>query len=308
MNPFEEFLRRMFMQSAEPSGPTQQAQKKITKIEDRAKIYRDLIESPYVTDTLKIKSHVGPVLDNPAVYGEYDPSFNRINYNLDAPILADMPQGAYPADTYTARNVLTHETGHEKQELSPENFPAWASMYAPQFFADIPENARMSLRDIKKTKFSRADPDKRSPYRTGAVNIDIQNRLIDEPGRFLGFQLGRKERKMTPSEVAAFEALSPYYMFAGRSAIEPTRVIGTDAERFAQAFTNAIDFLARTSANTKGYRELIGRYEGNTPGMGGIVADLLERNPIYSDHPLHGLIRSNFLKEKKNATKSRKNP
>jgi len=88
-------------------------------------------------------------------------------------------------------------------------------------------------------------------------------------------------------------------MFAGRSIWDSGRAIGDSSERFAQAFTNAADFLSPTSADTTGYRQLLGRYEGNTPGMGGIVADLLERNPIYSNHPLHGLIRSSLPKEKK---------
>lgn len=299
MNPFEEFLRRLFMQRA---GPLQSTQEKLTRAPDIGKAYEIVAQSPYYRDTLGIKSNVSAMLDDPSVYGSYTPDLSTINYNVGAPIFTSMPQGAYPADSYTARNVLTHEGGHEQQRLFPDNFPTWKAMTTPAFFANVPKNVGIKFEDLKKTKFSRADPDKFDPYGYDVVNIDMQNKTIDNPSRLFGiFQrfASRNKRNMTPAEVAAFEALSPYYMFAGRSSGNLERVIGTDEERFAQAFTNAADFLSRTSSDTKGYRELLGKYEGNTPGMGGIVADLLARNPIYSNHPLHNLIRSASAKEKK---------
>lgn len=73
-------------------------------------------------------------------------------------------------------------------------------------------------------------------------------------------------------------AVSPYYR-------------ENPSEAFAQAFTNAAGFLSETGADTTGYREKLGRYEGNTPGAGAIVRDLFTANPIYKKHPLKGLIR-----------------
>ena len=73
-------------------------------------------------------------------------------------------------------------------------------------------------------------------------------------------------------------AISPYYR-------------ENPSEAFAQSFVNASDYLSKTAADTTGYREKLGQYEGNTPGAGAIVRDLFVGNPIYKNHPLKGLIR-----------------
>lgn len=73
-------------------------------------------------------------------------------------------------------------------------------------------------------------------------------------------------------------AISPYYR-------------ENPSEAFAQSFVNASDYLSKTAADTAGYREKLGQYEGNTPGAGAIVRDLFVGNPIYKNHPLKGLIR-----------------
>lgn len=62
-------------------------------------------------------------------------------------------------------------------------------------------------------------------------------------------------------------------------------------EGFAQAYTNATSFLSETAADTSGFRGRLGEYEGNTPGVGSIVRDLLMRKPVYGKHPLKTVIR-----------------
>jgi hypothetical protein len=61
-------------------------------------------------------------------------------------------------------------------------------------------------------------------------------------------------------------------------------------EGYAQAFKNAFNFLGETARDTEmDYRKLAGDLEGNTPGMGMIVQDLMKR-PIFAKHPLQGKI------------------
>ena len=73
-------------------------------------------------------------------------------------------------------------------------------------------------------------------------------------------------------------AVSPYYR-------------ENPSEAFAQSFVNASDYLSKAAADTAGYREKLGAYEGNTPGAGAIVRDLLLGNPKYAQHPLRKVIR-----------------
>ena len=296
MNPFEEFLRRLFLQGAGPKAGTET----LTSSSEIDRLYKSIAKSPYFRDTLGVSSNVFPISDRPSLYGSYNPSMGGIGYNVSAPLPISMRSDQYPADTPTARNVLTHEGAHEIEDLPggvERNFPSWSAVNRPDFYSHIlEENINKSIpREAFKSGFARRDES--SPL---DVLVDLANEKIEDRSKFLGFEMPfRRERKMTPSEKQAFETLSPYYMFAGPSVWDSRKVIGSPSESFAQAFTNAADFLSRTSADTTGYRQLLGRYEGNTPGMGGIVADLLERNPIYSNHPLHGLIRSSLPKEKK---------
>lgn len=82
----------------------------------------------------------------------------------------------------------------------------------------------------------------------------------------------------TERERTARELLSPY----GQTSPE---------EAMAQAYVNATTFLSETAPDTAGFRQRIGALEGNTPGMGGIVRDLLKNQSIYRQHPLRGVIR-----------------
>lgn len=83
---------------------------------------------------------------------------------------------------------------------------------------------------------------------------------------------------MTPREKEARVTLSEY----GQS--DPD-------EALAQAYTNAAAFLSETAPDTAGFRQRLGELEGNTPGMGSIVRDLLTARPIYQKHPLKKVIR-----------------
>lgn len=61
-------------------------------------------------------------------------------------------------------------------------------------------------------------------------------------------------------------------------------------EAYAQAFKNAFNFLSETALKPDmDYRKFAGDLEGNTPGMGLIVQDLMKR-PIFAKHPLQGKI------------------
>lgn len=66
-------------------------------------------------------------------------------------------------------------------------------------------------------------------------------------------------------------------------------------EMKAQAFVNAFRYLSETAKDPQlDFRRLAGDLEGNTPGMGMIVQDLIKL-PLYQNHPL----RAFFLQEKK---------
>lgn len=84
--------------------------------------------------------------------------------------------------------------------------------------------------------------------------------------------------KMTAREEDARMALSQY----GQTSPD---------EALAQAYTNAVSFLSETAPDTTGFRQRLGELEGNTPGMGSIVRDLLRARAVYKNHPLKGAIR-----------------
>jgi hypothetical protein len=95
----------------------------------------------------------------------------------------------------------------------------------------------------------------------------------------------------TPREEEALYALNPYG-FDWRKGPGYRQAEGSSpAEGFAQAYTNAVEFLSETAPDTTGFREKLGQYEGNTPGAGAIVRDLLSAKGIYAKHPLKRAIR-----------------
>jgi hypothetical protein len=60
-------------------------------------------------------------------------------------------------------------------------------------------------------------------------------------------------------------------------------------EGYAQAFTNAYDYLDKTrrDPSMEYARSLAGEYEATTPGMGSIITELLKEK-TYANHPLQG--------------------
>ena len=60
-------------------------------------------------------------------------------------------------------------------------------------------------------------------------------------------------------------------------------------EGYAQAFTNAYDYLDKTrrDPSMEYARSLAGEYEATTPGMGSIITELLKEK-TYANHPLRG--------------------
>jgi hypothetical protein len=71
----------------------------------------------------------------------------------------------------------------------------------------------------------------------------------------------------------------------------------SSSEAYAQAFRNAFNFLAETARDPKmDYRKFAGDLEGNTPGMGMIIQDLMKL-PIFAKHPLQGQIFTEVKKK-----------
>jgi hypothetical protein len=122
----------------------------------------------------------------------------------------------------------------------------------------------------------------------------MQDKTSLQPRKLMGvLPFGESFQPMPQSEVKAIQALDPYYTIGQlrRGGFGDLYAATDPDESFAQAFTNAAGFLSETGADTTGYREKLGRYEGNTPGAGAIVRDLLRGRPIYNRHPLKGVIR-----------------
>ncbi len=68
--------------------------------------------------------------------------------------------------------------------------------------------------------------------------------------------------------------------------IDPYYRDNPDEEKYAQAFVNAYRYLTDTAKDPKmDYRGYLGKLEGNTPGTGDIVLDLL-KTKLFQKHPL----------------------
>jgi hypothetical protein len=245
--------------------------------------YAGVAKSPYFRDTLGVKSPVGTTLAGGNTFAYYDPRSKGIFVNVSKPVESRNSEQT-PAGSRTARNVLTHEGAHALYAENPEAFPSYNAVRRPTFSTS---SDAVSLRDGSPLGVVRSHQGD-DPQR-GRTTFDVPNRNITEQIPIM-FGMGRKNvtRSMTPSEQEALRALDRYYMLGGLRGNE----IATDPdESFAQAYTNAANFLSETASDTTGFRERLGRYEGNTPGAGGIVRDLLIGRPIYGKHPLKGVIR-----------------
>ena len=254
------------------------------RIAQTARAYSEIAKSPYFLDTLGVKSPVAAdLMGETGLYGYYDPRRDAIFVNPGQPV-EKMSRGGAPADDRTARQVLTHEGAHALDK--EEDFPSFYSVNRPLFRALYDKEKGVVFKDALKS----SDIQRVMPNRT-IDRFNMQDKTSLQPKTFFGIPYGEGFQPMPPSEAKAIQALSPYYAIGGISAKDPDRAITDPSESFAQAYTNAAEFLSQTAGDTTGFREKLGRYEGNTPGAGAIVRDLLTGRSIYKQHPLKGVIR-----------------
>ena len=144
---------------------------------------------------------------------------------------------------------------------------------------------------MRRTIFANTEHDPRMYPMGGATPADTpseRNILTHEIGHMYGKSAfpsmqapliaPKPTGPLSPREEEARAMLSPYGQTSRNEAL-------------AQAYANAAGFLSETAGDTTGFREKLGQYEGNTPGAGSIVRDLLTARPIYQHHPLRGVIR-----------------
>lgn len=256
-------------------------------IADVAREYKNVAASPYFRDTLGVKQSVLPeYMGSSGPYGYYAKKRDYIGFNPDKPV-DDAPSGGPLAGDRTPRQVLTHEGAHALD--NKEMFPSYYSVERPTFRVPFPNNDKAVIiaNALKSPMVQRVMPD-------GSVNqFNMENKTSGQPRKLMGIlPHGTSYQPMLSSEVKAIQALDPYYAIGGVYSGMGGPYAGTNpGESFAQAFTNAAGFLSETAADTTGYREKLGRYEGNTPGAGAIVRDLLMGNQIYKNHPLKKSIK-----------------
>jgi hypothetical protein len=238
---------------------------------------KGMAKSPFVRDTLNgatgnhyLHEKVRPAELQDGMFGEARPNRNEAWINTGK---ADWLQsGDTPAGTRNLRNTVIHESSH----LVPDPkaaFPSYAAVNRPDLWFD----------GMGKGTVVRGGQD---------GSLDSRNETIDlKSGRVKNGPSGNGMfPKVAPSEVAAFKALDPYYRQGKQSRMDGGRT-EYEGESFAQAFTNAMGFLEENAQGvTPSYRERIGQLEGNTPGAGQILQDLL-RKPIYANHPLRKVIK-----------------
>ena len=254
----------------------------------------DVANSPYFRDTLGVKNLVG-VSDNDleGTNAYYDRDLKTIVANKSAKLAAPDPRKT-PADNRTAKNILTHEGGHALTDEGYEQFPSYAAVGRPNF--TTPFSGSFSMVDGKPPAIVTRETSEDKKAGRKATTFDRDKNTVTEPGppRWHMQRGYMKERAMLTSEARAMGALDKYYAFATPVENNYTKkqyVISNPREAFAQAYTNAAGFLSETANDTTDFRNKIGRYEGNTPGAGAIVLDLLKGNPIYKNHPLKSIIR-----------------
>jgi hypothetical protein len=269
-------------------APAPQPAKPVVRSPDAvASEYESVARSPYFRDTLGVKQSVLPdYMGKNSTYGYYNPELNFIAFNPEQPV-EDAPSGGPLAGDRTPRQVLTHEGAHALD--SKDKFPSYYSVNRPTFRVPVQSGKAVAIADaLKSPSVMRMMPDK------SVDELNMQDNTSLQPRNLMGIlPFGTAYKPMPPSEVAAMQALDPYYGIGElrQSGLGELYAATNPNEAFAQAFTNAAGFLSETGADTTGYREKLGRYEGNTPGAGAIVRDLFTANPIYKNHPLKGLIR-----------------
>ena len=251
--------------------------------------YESEAESPYFRDTLGITAPVVSRARQDYAMGEYVPDEKTIYVNpLHDPHKEDA--SLTPAGVRTRKNVLTHEGGHFLKDVTPNAFPSYFEVNRPTVTAPLHKSGfnYTGHQPLDQVIISQ----RKNNGRLNPTTFNLGSNVVtEEKPRFFGI-LGTKDvnRSITPSERKAIQALDRYYAFGGKNLFGDMLTTDQD-EAFAQAYTNAAGFLSETAGDTTGFREKLGRYEGNTPGAGAIVKDLLTGRPIYKQHPLKGVIR-----------------
>lgn len=249
--------------------------------EDRAKRSQDVFalrQTPYVADTLAqavqnptVAKRIIPIDLRKGVYGEADTSLGNIYINAsgNTPFVENMPT---PAGNRVLRGILAHEMAHMAPNPK-QDFPSYNAVARPRLLFESRAEGKMLQRDMPNGKREEINLD------TGRINDQKIHWPWNQP-------------RLSQSESAAIRALDEYYaqskesLWGGKYSDfeDPT------GEGFAQAFTNAVEFLAENATGVqRNYRERLGQLEGNTPGAGQIVQDLLSRD-IYAQHPLQRVI------------------
>lgn len=244
---------------------------------------KDVARSKFVTDTLT------PVMRNyglsrgirpsdsleDGVYGQYDGRHNDIAIDTRGGANWKV-QGKTPAGTRNLRNTVVHEAAHAATNPK-EDFPEYFSVNRPGLWVREDEKAHIG------------NPGKEAS--TGQYGVDLRSgKKLNNPDLTLMQALGLSSNKATQSELDAFRNLDWYYT-QGKQARFGGGYTDYEGESFAQAMTNAMGFLDENSKSVQpNYRERIGQLEGNTPGAGQLVRDLLSK-PIYANHPLKTVIR-----------------
>jgi hypothetical protein len=259
---------------------------------DNLMAYRRVAESPYFRDTLGVTSPVDVGYEGRGTNAYYTPSEDRIFVNTRrAPDAEDLQQT--PAGSFTAKSVLTHEGAHSLKNKK-DKFPSYFAVNRPQITKNLAADENFSY--AGKQPLDKVNV---TQWQKGQVvddkDFDLNKNVVTEknkPKYFGMFGSKNVDRPVSQPEKTAIEALDRYYALGGLGSIFDREYLETDPkEAFAQAYTNAAGFLSETANDTTDFRNKIGRYEGNTPGAGAIVLDLLKGNPIYKNHPLKSIIR-----------------
>lgn len=233
----------------------------------------NMASSPYVQDTLAqaVANMVAPSRISarslpPNRLGQALQPTSEITINTSGDFRPN--GGRTPAELRDLRNVMTHEFAHVATNPQ-QDFPAYMAVARPALSfrgaGGTPLTGDVSTAEVRRTH----------------PNWSSQKQMPYTP-----------VSELTNPELSAIKALDWYY---SQSKATPfgerfSDVGNPTGEAFAQAFTNAVAFLAENATDVQPtYRSRLGQLEGNTPGAGQIVQDLLSRD-IYARHPLRQMI------------------
>lgn len=228
--------------------------------------------SPYVQDTLAqavgnmvAPSRIAAKPLPPDRFGQASVPTSEITINSSKGF---RPHSDIPAGAYGLRNVMAHEFAHVATNPK-EDFPAYMAVRRPVLTFRGAEGAPLTP-DVLNAEVRRTHPSWSSEK--DMTYMPVSALPGPESSAIKALDWYYSQSKETPFG----ERFSDFY--------NPT------SEAFAQAFTNATEFLAENAKGVqRNYRERLGQLEGNTPGAGQIVQDLLSRD-IYAQHPLQRVI------------------